>query len=142
MQPTIIPSVVVAQGTTQAHSSILPLIVGAAGGVTMLFLLFLIVYIALKKRKLAREGKIGLTRIFSLCSEIITLNAQSIAFLDETENKTHPDHNHIQVESNGYPVGGGRGLSSPIHKNSRLNGILPRMNITANPLDEKVRQNF
>ncbi len=61
--------------------------------------------------------------------------------LDENENKTHPDH--IQVEANGF-AGGGRVMSSPIHKGSRLNGVIPRMNITANPLaqDEKVSNKF
>lgn len=60
-----------------------------------------------------------------------------MSFADDThENKAHPDH--IQAETNGFPVGAGAGngriLSSPGHKNSRLNGVVPRMNITANPL--------
>jgi hypothetical protein len=53
-------------------------------------------------------------------------------FRSEQESKSNP--NHIQNDSS---VNGGRGgLSSPIHRN-RLNGII-RINITPNPLDEKV----
>lgn len=52
-------------------------------------------------------------------------------FLDQ-ESKSHP--NHIQVEPN---VNGSRGLSSPIHRNRLVNGVI-RINITPNPLDEKV----
>lgn len=56
--------------------------------------------------------------------------------IDANENKAHPDH--IQAESNGFPVGnvGSNGrINSPVHKN-RLNGVVPRMNmnITPNPL--------
>lgn len=55
-------------------------------------------------------------------------------FSDDTnENKAHPDH--IQAEPNGFAGANGRVLiSSPIHKSSRLNGVVPRMNITSNPL--------
>uniref|UniRef100_A0A1L8DJX5 Interference hedgehog n=2 Tax=Nyssomyia neivai TaxID=330878 RepID=A0A1L8DJX5_9DIPT len=42
-----------------------------------------------------------------------------------TESKGHPDH--IQA--------------SPIHKSSRLNGVVPRMNITANPLAQEGDKN-
>lgn len=63
IQPTVVPSVVVAPEASQRQSSILPLIVGAAGGITMLFLLFIIVFIALKKRKLARDGKTNFSLI-------------------------------------------------------------------------------
>lgn len=56
---------------------------------------------------------------------------------DTNENKAHPDH--IQTEANGFPVGNtgtnGRIITnSPVHKTSRLNGVVPRMNITPNPL--------
>lgn len=54
---------------------------------------------------------------------------------DANENKAHPDH--IQADSNGYTTtgsGNGRILASPIHKTSRLNGVVSRMNITPNPL--------
>lgn len=53
-------------------------------------------------------------------------------FLDANENKAHPDH--IQADSNGFPVANGRIHSSPVHKTSRLNGVVPRMNITPNPM--------
>lgn len=56
-------------------------------------------------------------------------------FTDANENKAHPDH--IQAETNGFPIGNitsnGR-INSPVHKTSRLNGVVPRMNITPNPL--------
>lgn len=58
-------------------------------------------------------------------------------YLDANENKAHPDH--IQTETNGFPISNitsnGR-INSPAHKTSRLNGVVPRMNmnITPNPL--------
>lgn len=51
----------------------------------------------------------------------------------EQESKSNP--NHIQADSTNN---GGSRLSSPIHRN-RLNGMI-RINITPNPLDEKVSQ--
>lgn len=64
------------------------------------------------------------------------------ARIDANENKAHPDH--IQAEANGFTVGniGSNGrINSPVHKN-RLNGVLPRMNITPNPMadGDKVRE--
>lgn len=53
---------------------------------------------------------------------------------DSTENKSHPDH--IQADSNGFPGGSPRGLSSPMHKQNRMNGV-PRMNITPNPMAQE-----
>lgn len=58
-------------------------------------------------------------------------------FSDDThENKAHPDH--IQADTNGFTVGSGGGngriIGSTGHKNHRLNGVVPRMNITPNPL--------
>lgn len=58
-------------------------------------------------------------------------------YSDANENKAHPDH--IQTETNGFPISNitsnGR-INSPAHKTSRLNGVVPRMNmnITPNPL--------
>lgn len=43
----------------------------------------------------------------------------------------------MQNDANGFSVGStgnGRILGSPNLKNNRLNGVVPRMNITANPL--------
>lgn len=79
---------------------------------------------------------VGFLSIFFFLLLTNSLTYWSIFADDSHENKAHPDH--IQAESNGFPVGGGGGngriLSSPGHKNSRLNGVVPRMNITSNPL--------
>lgn len=63
----------------------------------------------------------------------VLIFAISFPRLDASENKSHPDH--IQAESNGFPVGSNGRINSPVHKN-RLNGVVPRMNmnITPNPL--------
>jgi hypothetical protein len=60
-------------------------------------------------------------------------NSRSRISDDITENKSHPDH--IQADSNGFAGSNGRVLgASPMHKTSRLNGVVSRMNITPNPL--------
>lgn len=52
---------------------------------------------------------------------------------DANENKAHPDH--IQAgEPNGFVSSGGGGNARLSHKSGRLNGVVPRMNITSNPL--------
>ncbi|XP_055684502.1 interference hedgehog isoform X3 [Lutzomyia longipalpis] len=109
--PTITPSVVAASESSQSTSSNLPLIAGGAGGGGLLLLLIILTCVCIKKRKKTQADD------------------------GVTESKAHPDH--IQAEPNGFPVGGGRVLGSPIHKSSRLNGVVPRMNITANPLAQE-----
>ncbi|XP_055699871.1 interference hedgehog isoform X3 [Phlebotomus papatasi] len=108
---TITPSVVAASESSQSSSSNLPLIAGGAGGGGLLLLLIILTCVCIKKRKKSQTDD------------------------GVTESKAHPDH--IQAEPNGFPVGGGRVLGSPIHKSSRLNGVVPRMNITANPLAQE-----
>ncbi|GAB0091524.1 Interference hedgehog [Sergentomyia squamirostris] len=109
--PTITPSVVAASESSPSSSSNLPLIAGGAGGGGLLLLLIICICVCIKKRKTSQTDD------------------------GATESKAHPDH--IQAEQNGFAVGGGRVLGSPIHKNSRLNGVVPRMNITSNPLAQE-----
>lgn len=95
---------------TSKPKSYLPLIAGAAGGGSLLLLAIIFLCVCFKRKRSSDRDD------------------------DANENKTHP--NHIQAETNGFAGGNGRVLSSPtIHsKNSRLNGVVPRMNITSNPL--------
>lgn len=53
---TITPSVVAASDASQRPNSFLPMIVGVAVGCTLLFLIFIMIFIALKRRKMAQEG--------------------------------------------------------------------------------------
>ncbi|XP_059619791.1 interference hedgehog isoform X2 [Phlebotomus argentipes] len=108
--PTVTPSVVAASESSPNTSSNLPLIASAAGAGFLLLLVIIALCVCLKKRKKSQTDD------------------------GVTESKAHPDH--IQAEPNGFP-GGGRVLGSPIHKSSRLNGVVPRMNITANPLAQE-----
>lgn len=126
--PTIKP----VKDDSKGQSSFLPLIVGAITACALLFLIFILVFIALKRRRdMVNTQREGERKEFLR----ITRNSQENVFtkISEQESKSNP--NHIQNDS---AVNGGRGLSSPIHRN-RLNGII-RINITPNPLDEKVRR--
>lgn len=84
----------------------------------------------------AERRPISMVSARSLHFQSYSLTSLVLFADDAHENKAHPDH--IQAESNGFAVGGGTGngriLSSPGHKSSRLNGVVPRMNITPNPL--------
>ncbi|KAJ6636752.1 Interference hedgehog [Pseudolycoriella hygida] len=87
--------------------SYLPFIAGGVGGGLLLLLVIILACFCVKRKNSDRDD-------------------------DANENKAHPDH--IQAEPNGFSGANGRVLSSPIHKSSRLNGVVPRMNITSNPL--------
>ncbi|XP_037051243.1 interference hedgehog isoform X1 [Bradysia coprophila] len=95
--------------TVNTSKSYLPLIAGGTGGGSLLLFATILACVCMKRRNADRDD-------------------------DANENKAHPDH--IQAEPNGFAGANGRGglISSPIHKSSRLNGVVPRMNITSNPL--------
>lgn len=78
--------------------------------------------------------KVNTTKKSFSLKMIIINDCIYICLDDANENKSHIDH--IQAEPNGYPSGNGRIMGSPMHKNNRMNGIVPRMNITANPLSQ------
>lgn len=56
MAPTINPTVIAAHEDTQGPQSFLPLIVGAVGICALLFLIFILVFIAVKRRNMSRDG--------------------------------------------------------------------------------------
>lgn len=129
--PTIKP----VKDDSKGQSSFLPLIVGAIGACALLFLIFLLIFIALKRRRdMVNTQREGEKRMKSRNSILIKSDEEEKEFnrlrqFSEQESKSNP--NHIQNDS---AVNGGRGLSSPIHRNRLI-----RINITPNPLDsEKV----
>jgi Fibronectin type III domain len=129
------------ESESKGQSSLLPIIVGAIGGCALLFLIFILIFIALKKRRdmvnSQREGKISHSNnvnfFFFVMSPTNDIFVIFYFYFLEQESKSNP----MQVDS---VVNGGR---SPIHRNNNrhLNGII-RINITPNPLsDEKVNIN-
>lgn len=57
MAPTINPTVIAAREDAQGPQSFLPLIVGAVCVCALLFLIFILVFIAVKRRNMSRDGK-------------------------------------------------------------------------------------
>ena len=106
--------------------------IGAAVGAGSLLLLTIILtcFCIKRHKKASLEGLWSISVIIPGKVTLKTLSAD-----DSNENKAHPDH--IQADSNGFTgtqSGNGRVIGSPNHKTSRLNGVVPRMNITPNPL--------
>lgn len=105
-------------------------IVGGVGSVLLLAIICICVCIR-RKRLSDGDGIYNLLSYFFL----VTFDLVLPRFLpeDTNENKAHPDHIQAGGEPNGFvsSAGGNARLS---HKSGRLNGVVPRMNITSNPM--------
>ncbi|XP_019891234.2 interference hedgehog [Musca domestica] len=102
-----LPAVVPATKTNNEDNSIFPVVAGAAGGGILLLIATITACLCMKRRK----------------------NSQS-----EDENKPQLDHIQADFVSPQVQV---LGVNNHHKGNHRLNGVLPRMNITPNPLAQE-----
>ncbi|XP_073828097.1 brother of ihog isoform X2 [Musca autumnalis] len=103
-----LPAVVPATKTNEEDNSMFPVVAGAAGGGILLLIATITACLCMKRRK----------------------NSQNEA----DENK--PQLDHIQADF-GSPQVQVLGVNNHHKGNHRLNGVLPRMNITPNPLAQE-----
>ncbi|XP_061397752.1 interference hedgehog [Musca vetustissima] len=106
-----LPAVVPATKTNDEDNSIFPVVAGAAGGGILLLIATITACLCVKRRK----------------------NSQS-----EDENKPQLDHIQSDFVSPQVQV---LGVNNHHKGNHRLNGVLPRMNITPNPLAQEADKN-